>query len=138
MTVSRVVLGVESDGTIALRTSSVGNDAYTAADDGSAITFDSRWTDIVKLQAIGIASAVNAGGSFWRFQATFPDVGFIPFMEARRVEGNVVYDDFMTTQFPAGSYCNPTTNSFQSVGDTSFSSTMKMLFIIYKLSVPYT
>lgn len=76
----RVVIGMQNDGSIGLRCSAPGFDALTAADDGHAITFDSRWTDIANLVAVGIANDNNvinniSGTNIFGIRAFYPDLG---------------------------------------------------------------
>jgi hypothetical protein len=130
---------LSSDG---LRVSSAGFDAKTAADDGHAITFDSSWTDIAKLHTIGLASwAANSiivppsgTTAVSGFTATWPDLGYKPFVELRRLSGNVILDDFFDSTLPAGNYSIVESSRALLVSPTSTSD--HMLFIVYQIPVP--
>lgn len=91
----RVVLGQQNDGSMGLRISALGVDAFVGDGQGGDFTFNSDWTDIAKIHAVGIAtySTVTVGG-FWVLEATWPDLGYKPFVEIRRLIGSVVYDDW--------------------------------------------
>ena len=104
----RARLGTQADGSIALRVSAPAFDALTAIDDGHSLTFNSRWTDIAKIVAIGIVTEtvvnVITGTNVFGVRAFYPDQGFKPFIEIRLLSGNVVFDDFVNSTFPAGGY----------------------------------
>jgi hypothetical protein len=137
----RVRLGPQADGTIGLRVSAAGFDALTAPDDGTSITFDSRWTDIARVHAIGIVAwrsgaftLPNAPAASNGYTASWPDPGFKPFAEIRRLQGNVVLDDFFNTNFPLGSYTIVERTAFFA-GDPSATSD-NVLFCAYRIPVP--
>jgi hypothetical protein len=142
---TRVVLGTLPDGSLGLRTSAVGADASTAIDDGFSITFDSRWTDITKVHAIGIAgfafvtipeNAQSPTSPAWRVRCSFPNLGFKPFVEVRRLDGvNIVHDDWIDDNNPGGSYTliYPS-NTY--TGGYSADQGWRMLFAIYPIPVP--
>jgi hypothetical protein len=145
----RVVLGTLADGSIGLRVSSAGHDALTAADDGSAITFDSRWTDIAKIGAVGLVSEtlVNTGDPaqpFFQYclVPTYPDFGYKPFIEMRRLDsGSVIYDDWWTSSFPAGSYAIIDRTSTRAASGTlnngqAVPGGFQALFVVYQIPVP--
>src|SRR6516225_8571275 len=94
----RARLGTFPDGKVGLRVSALSFDAVTATDDGHAITFDSDWTDIARITAVGIANevvvGVTSGINLFAVRATYPDLGFRPFVEVRQLSGSVVFDDF--------------------------------------------
>lgn len=140
---ARVTLGALPDGSLGLRTSAFGADSFTGTDDGHSITFDSRWTDIAKISAIGIASEVlsdpfGVGGGFAAYfiQASYPNLGYKPFVEIRRLASNVVYDDWWSSTLTSGSYCviNPGGVIGQSNGASPSGS--QMLFCAYQIPVP--
>ena len=139
----RVVLGQQSDGSYGLRCSAPGFDALTAADDGQAITFDSRWTDIAKISAVGIASEVVVGNvsgtDIFGVRAFYPNLGYKPFIEIRQLSGATVSDDFWTGM------ANPGTGAYATVEATQASVTvvggptnqgLQALFVVYQIPVP--
>jgi hypothetical protein len=137
----RVRLGTFPDGKVRLRVSAAGFDAVEAVDDGHAITFDSDFTDIAKITAVGIASQVltgTAGGvNTFAIRATYPDLGFKPFIEVRSLSGSVVSDDFFNSTFPSGSYT--LVESFQLTVTSSGGGSnlgLQALFIVYRIPVP--
>src|SRR4051794_1489424 len=107
--VGRVVLGLQNNGLIGVRASSRGNDAFSAADDGQAITFDSTWTDIARIGTVGICgwaagAFVVTGGTIAidGFTASYANLGYKPFAEVRILTGTTVRDDFFNASFPSG------------------------------------
>ena len=59
----RVRLGTFPSGKVGLRVSALSFDAVESIDDGHAITFDSDWTDIARITAVGIANEVVVGNT---------------------------------------------------------------------------
>ena len=140
--IRRTVFGDLGDGNLGMRCSSRGNDALTASDDGTSITFDSRWTDIVKATVMGIAgeqTVVIGGSTVWRCQVSIPNLGYIPFIEMRKLEGNVCRDDYFSTTYPSGAYptiisTNPTLLFY---GDGSASPLgTQALYAVYPFASP--
>jgi hypothetical protein len=142
MSTRRVVLGLQNDSTIGLRVSAVGVDAFVGDGSGGDFTFNSSWTDIAKIHMVGVASrgtiTTVGGTSTTGFQTTWPALGYKPFVEARLLQSNVVYDDWMNSTFPSGSYAeirNADPNSLyvpainSAVGDS-------LLYIVYAIAVP--
>jgi hypothetical protein len=142
---ARVVLGPLPDGSLGLRTSAVGADAFSGLDDGFSITFDSRWTDITKIHAVGIAgfafiampeNSQSPTNPAWRVRCSFPDLGFKPFAEVRRVDGgNIVHDDWIDPNNPGGSY-SLIYQSNTYTGGYSANQGWQVLFAIYPIPVP--
>lgn len=94
MTSRRAIIGKYSDGvSYGVRCALPGFDSYTDA--GPGLSFDSNWTDLLKLHAAGIASFPDVTQGLQSY-VYFPDVGYAPFVEVRKVVGNVVYDDFFS------------------------------------------
>jgi hypothetical protein len=138
----RVVLGQQADGSYGLRVSAAGFDALTAADDGHAITFDSRWTDIAKIHQIGLVSwapnaflpssqaTILANGyiAFW------PGLGYKPFCEVHRLSGNVVRDDYWDSTFTSGCYASVFADHFTAIEFNATSD--KALYVVFKIPVP--
>ena len=138
----RVVLGQQNDGSIRVRCSAPGFDALTATDDGHAITFDSGWADIAKIHMVGVAARgtiTTAGGtSTTGFTTTWPALGYKPFVEARLLQSNIVYDDWMNSTLPSGSYAeiraaDPNNLYVPAINSVSGDS---LLYIVYKIPVP--
>ena len=136
----RVRLGLFPDGKVRLRVSSPGFDAVEAVDDGHAITFDSDFTDIAKITAVGIASqvaVVNSGVTTFDIRATYPDLGFKPFVEVRILAGSVVFDDFVNTTFPSGSYTLVESSQLTVTASGNPSNQgAQAVFIVYRIPVP--
>jgi hypothetical protein len=137
----RVRLGTFPDGKVRLRVSAAAFDAVEAIDDGHAITFDSDFTDIAKITAVGIANEVVinvvSGVNVFGIRATYPNLGFKPFVEVRSLVGSVVFDDFFNSTFPSGSYT--LVESFQltvNVSGTQTNAGLQALFIVYRIPVP--
>jgi hypothetical protein len=85
----RVVIGQMGDGTVRLRTARPGYDALTAPDDPAYISFDSNWSNIVRIHKVGVADLLNGPA------VSFADLGYIPFMDVRQYVGGVIYDDYV-------------------------------------------
>ena len=137
----RVRLGAFPDGKVRLRVSAAGFDAVTATDDGHAITFDSDWTDIAKITAVGIANevvvGVTSGINLFAVRATYPNLGFKPFVEVRQLSGSIVFDDWFNSNFPSGSYTLvEASQATVSVGGTQSNAGLQALFIVYRIPVP--
>ena len=137
----RVRLGTFPSGKVGLRVSASSFDAVTATDDGHAITFDSDWTDIAKITAVGVATETvvgnTSGVNLFGIRATYPDLGFKPFIEVRQLSGSVVFDDFWNSTFPSGGYAQ--VESFQTTvlaGGGLTNSGLQALFIVYRIPVP--
>ena len=137
----RVVLGQQSDGSYGLRCSAVGFDAFTATDDGQAITFDSRWTDIAKISAVGIASEVvinNVGGTnIFGVRAFYPNLGYKPFVEVRNLSGTTVMTTFGIPPTSAGGYIIvEATQATVIAGSSPTNAGLQALFEVYQIPVP--
>jgi hypothetical protein len=126
-----------------LRVSAAGFDAETASDDGHAITFDSNWTDIAKISAVGIAGEVVvnniSGTDIFGVRCFYPNLGYKPFIEIRQLQGATVSDDFWTGVANAG------TGAYAKVEATQASVTVvggpanqgfQALFVVYQIPVP--
>ncbi|SHJ69690.1 hypothetical protein SAMN05444159_1256 [Bradyrhizobium lablabi] len=135
----RVVLGQQNDGSMGLRVSAPGVDALTAVDDGHNLTFNSAWTDIAKIYMVGVAANTSItvnGLTLPGFQVTWPALGYKPFVEARLLQSNVIYDDYLSATFPSGSYAeirDATPNTLSLFGNMPGSS---LLFVVYQIPVP--
>jgi hypothetical protein len=137
----RVRLGTFLDSKVRLRVSAAGFDAVEAIDDGHAITFDSDFTDIAKITAVGIANEVVinvvSGVNVFGIRATFPDLGFKPFVEVRSLVGSVFFDDFFNSTFPSGSYTLVESSQLTvNVSGTQTNAGLQALFIVYRIPVP--
>ena len=136
----RVRLGTFPNGKVGLRVSAAGFDAVSATDDGHAITFDSDWIDIAKITAVGVASQVpinNSGITTFTIIATYPNLGFKPFVEVRQLSGSIVFDDWFNSNFPSGSYTLvEASQATVSVSGTQSNAGLQALFIVYRIPVP--
>ena len=136
----RARLGTFPDGKVRLRVSAAGFDAVTATDDGHAITFDSDFIDIAKITAVGVASQVPvnlSGITSFVIVATYPNLGFKPFVEVRQLSGSTVFDDFFNSNFPSGSYTLvEASQATVSVSGTQSNAGLQALFIVYRIPVP--
>lgn len=134
----RLVLGAQSDGSMALRVSAPSYDALTATDDGHAINFDSRWTDIAKIWSVAYANATLFSSSPTEYSCQFiwTSLGYIPFVEVRRVTGgNVVNDDFYSSGFPYGYESQILINGLNYGLETSPTG-LAALCVVYAIPVP--
>jgi hypothetical protein len=136
----RVRLGTFPSGKVGLRVSAAGFDAVSATDDGHAITFDSDWIDIAKITAVGVASQVpinNSGITTFTIIATYPNLGFKPFVEVRQLSGSIVFDDWFNSNFPSGSYTLvEASQATVSASGTQSNAGLQALFIVYRIPVP--
>lgn len=83
----RVILGNLGGGVFGLRVSLPGEDVVA----GGELSFDSGWTDIVKMIQVGVATKL-ADNTFT--EVLFPSPGYQPFAEVRYRSGLRVYDDY--------------------------------------------
>jgi hypothetical protein len=82
MTVNRVVIGQQLDGSYGLRVSLPGVDAlYGNSAPPDTFAFDSAWTDMARVHQISIVPGLN-GQTFP--QTLFPALGYKPFVELRQ------------------------------------------------------
>ena len=136
----RVRLGTFPDGKVRLRVSASSFDAVAATDDGHAITFDSDFIDIAKITAVGVASQVpinNSGITTFTIIATYPNLGFKPFIEVRQLSGSIVFDDWFNSNFPSGSYTLiEASQATVSASGTQSNAGLQALFIVYRIPVP--
>jgi hypothetical protein len=135
MSTRRVVIGQQNDGTYGLRVSAAGVDAFVGDGQGRDFTFNSDWSDIAKIHLVGIGGySLNPIG-LPTINVTWPDLGYKPFFEIRKLVGNVVSDDTWVGSFPYGAHAafGLANNSFNTgsavVGQTA-------LYIIYAIPVP--
>lgn len=105
----RVVIGRKLNGNYGLRVSLSGNNALTADSSLGGFSFDDEWSDIVKVALAGVATI--PGGSI---DAAHPvpttaighGLGYVPFIEARLLQGSVIYDDTFTLSGGSGLLSN--------------------------------
>ena len=125
---------------VGLRVSAAGFDAVSATDDGHAITFDSDFIDIAKITAVGVASQVPvnlSGITSFVIVATYPNLGFKPFIEVRQLSGSIVFDDWFNSNFPSGSYTLvEASQATVSASGTQSNAGLQALFIVYRIQVP--
>jgi hypothetical protein len=82
---------------------------------------------------INVVSGVNVFG----IRATFPNLGFKPFVEVRSLVGSVVFDDFFNSTFPSGSYTLVESSQLTVNASGSQSNAgLQALFIVYRIPVP--
>jgi len=122
------VLGRWPDGTLRLRTSLIGFDALNGPDEG--MSFDSEWDDVLKVHAIGIATLGDSTVGY-RDDVYFPDLGYSPFVEIRKLSGNIVYDDYVSdTQYGIGA----------SIFSDRFTAGLPLggsvIYVVFKIQVP--
>ncbi|MFC0243683.1 hypothetical protein [Rhodopseudomonas telluris] len=113
-------------GAMRLRTSLPNFDAMTGPDAG--MSFDSEWSDILKIHQIGIATSAQY---YTPVAVAFPELGYSPFIEVRRLAGNVVYDDYVSdTQYGLGAAI------FSNRFEMSTYDPITVLYAIYRVPVP--
>lgn len=147
----RVVIGKMPDGSTRLRTALAGRDALTDADNASLISFDSNWTDFVKIHAIAAASLSYSTTALQRTIIPFANLGYKPFVEMRQRNGTDVYDNYVymdldsrwqkcvsgydcivrTNQLEALPYYYNTSNPLQ-----TFFFGLEVYYVIYRIPVP--
>lgn len=90
----RVTFGRMLDGAIRLQVSLPGYDALTDdPGDIGKMSFNSDWTDLIRTHQYGLV-AVNTYPTIGTPTTVyFPDLGFVPHMEARQADAANVYDD---------------------------------------------
>lgn len=140
----RLVLGQQNDGTIGLRVSAPGVDAFVGDGQGGNFTFNSAWTDIAKIHAVGLCdwaipvTFINPEGtttSLYGFVGLWPNLGYKPFVEVRQRNGTVVYDDYMGSVNTSGAFCEILTDRVQ-LRTGSSSPGFQLLYIVYAIPVP--
>lgn len=145
----RVVLGQQNDGTMGLRVSKAGVDAFVGDGQDGGFTFNSDWTDLTRIHLVGIGMETLVS-SFWRIRVDFTDLGYKPFFEARRFEsGNIIRDDYWGYSAggtsgvlaASGAYHNLTSNTHleigfsNAVGPSPSGTGYKALYVIYRVPV---
>ena len=90
MSTRRVILGNLGGGVFGLRVALPGHDVVTEGSNPDALSFDSVWTNIVKMIQVGVASKSNDHNFT---DVLFPDPGYQPFVEVRWRSGLRAYDD---------------------------------------------
>jgi hypothetical protein len=131
----RVVLGALPGGTFGLRVSLPGVDVMTGDSSNSTqFSFNSDWTDIAKVRQVGIATVppnIPPGVAI-----PFPDLGYRPFVEIRRLNGALIYDDwFNSVQSGIGAQIG--TNSIVAPSDLNGSvGAYALLYMIFAIPVP--
>jgi hypothetical protein len=124
MAVRRAILGKYNDGTFGLRCSLPGADAAFGSDD--QMSFDSNWTDIAKIHQVGIATS-----SFSKIP--FPNLGYKPFMEVRRLDGTTVYDDYISATVSGFNGSNISTDGFVA---QAASGTFGLVYLVWRIPAP--
>ena len=121
---------------VGLRCSLTGFDVVTGTSD--QMSFDTSWTDISKLLAVGIANWVSdigtlPGTTIPGYLVSWPNLGYIPLAEVRKLSGNVVYDDFYDASNPTGLYARVTAGGFTR---PQAATSDQLLYIAYQIPVP--
>lgn len=130
MTGRRVVVGKFNDGvTFGLRVSLSGIDALIDSSANGDFSFDSTWTDIAQVNALG--TATSSGGAI---SVTFPNQGYVPFLEMRRIEsGNILHDDWLDATWKWGSGSVVDTSSLTT--PSTLAAGVQILYVVYKIPV---
>lgn len=87
----RVILGNLGGGHFGLRVSLPTHDVVSEGSNPETLSFDSGWTDIVKMIQVGVAEKT---ADFDFTDVLFPSPGYQPFAEVRWRSGLRVYDDY--------------------------------------------
>lgn len=126
----RVVLGKRADGSFGLDVSLPGYDALTDdRNDAGKFSFSSDWTDFVPVSSIGIVSvpAFSAAPTYFE-NISIVNNGYIPHVEARRIDGLRIYDDY----FSSGQSGISTLVFSSQIQVELVSSGFGMFYIVYK------
>lgn len=127
----RVCLGKLPDGNYGLWISAPSVDVMTADPlNGNQLTFNSNWTDMVQVHAIGTGHATSITKVAW------PTLPYIPFLEIRGTDGassGRVYDDtFLSNKVGMGA-ASFVDGFFPT---NSLGVTFDYIYIAYKIPVP--
>ncbi len=133
--VRRVCIGRLPDGNYGMWCSAPGVDVMTVADplDGNLLTFNSNWTDIAKVHQTGVASEYPGAP-----QVSWPDLGYIPFLEVRVISGGRVYDDSFSG-LDIGPASRAFSNGMRAIGARAYPGmldTFDYIYVAYKIPVP--
>ena len=131
----RAILGKQNDGTMGLRVSAHGTDAFIGDGQGGDFTFNSAWTDITKLHQIGIGTTSLVDG-FYAIRVPFPSLGYKPLVEVRKLEANLVRDDYWDSSLTSGVFALVDTTSLSFGGTSVTPSALTALYAVYKIPVP--
>lgn len=131
MSTDRVNIGRYANGsTMGLRVALPGFSAFTAPDDPNQISFDSEWSDLVKVHQVGIASfSPNFPGSV---TVLFPNLGYNPFVEVRKMVGTTIYDDFYISTRAGIGMTISTDRIVYASADPAFT----FIYAVYRIPVP--
>lgn len=134
------MIGQQNDGSMGIRVSSTGIDAFVGDGQGGDFTFNSDWTDIAKIHQLGKIDWSSTGAAGYPgFQAVWSDQGFLPFIEVRKGSGSTINDDYYSAG-PSPPYYqtgNPNfalTNTLLRLSETSSGSFL--VYMVYKVAVP--
>jgi hypothetical protein len=114
--------------------SAPGVDVMTANPlDGNQLTFNSNWTDIAKVHAIGVGHYGSPGDPIKVF---WPNLGYKPFLEVRVWDGaGRVYDDaFLSAAIGTGAIIQ--TDGFNPTSQIASSPVFPFTYVAYKIPVP--
>lgn len=134
----RVILGNLGGGQYGLRVALPGHDVISEAGNQDALSFDSGWTDIVKMIQVGTATA--SGSNVTPMDLLFPDQGYKPFVEVRLRSGLRVYDDytgFGNALYP-GIGANILTDRLQLTASSTTAWSYDVVYAIFRVPAPAT
>lgn len=94
----RVVIGQDFGGYFGLKASLPGYDVLLDDEnDANKFSFNSKWTDIVRLHVVGVVAAPSSSlATSDQCQVPFPTLPYRPFLECRTVRDGVIRDDWTT------------------------------------------
>jgi hypothetical protein len=145
MSTRRVILGNLGGGTFGLRVSLPTKDVITDAGDENNLSFDSGWTDIVKMIQVGVASKTVADSAFAAdTNVLFTDPGYIPFVEVRQRSGLRVYDDYFPYNDSGAVYHGVAANMYsdrfglRAIASGSSWLAYDVVYAVFRVPVPAT
>jgi hypothetical protein len=129
----RVCIGRLPDNSFGLLISAPGVDVMTADPlDGNQITFNSNWTDLLKVHQIG--KGFYSGNGLAGL-VSFPALASKPFLECRVGDSSRVYDDsFLAQQVGVGARIEA--NGFVPAWYGQVAATFPYVYVVYKLEAP--
>lgn len=110
-------------------------------DDALDRSRDRSGFDIAKISAVGIASEVVinnvSGTNIFGVRAFYPNLGYKPFVEVRKLSGTTVFDDFWDSTNVAGGYIIvEATQATVIAGSSPTNAGLQALFVVYQIPVP--
>lgn len=98
--------------------------------DGNQTTFNSNWTDFLKVHQVGSGHITARTGTG---EVLFPALPYKPFVEARAVVGNRVFDDTFSGS-RVGIGVNIRTDRLIMATDATYD----YVYVVYKVGIPVT